>query len=86
MDPYKIIIQPVMTEQAFEMIETQNKLTFLVSRRANKNQIREAVEVLYEVKVDKVNTIIQKRGKKKAIVRLTPDHDASEVATKLGIY
>lgn len=83
---YKIIIAPVITERAFELIENQNKLTFIVNRRSNKNQIREAVEALYDVKVEKVNTMIQLTGKKKAIVKLSPESDAAEVATKIGIY
>jgi len=86
MDPYKIIYRPVITESAFELIENENKITFIVSRKANKHQIREAVQKLYNVKVEKVNTMILKNGKKKAIVKLTPDYDAAEVATKLGIY
>ncbi|MBD3229070.1 MAG: 50S ribosomal protein L23 [Candidatus Lokiarchaeota archaeon] len=86
MDPYKIIISPVISESAFELIEFENKLTFIVSRKANKHQIRDAVKELYDVEVEKVNTMIQLTGEKKAIVRLSPESDAAEVATKLGIY
>ncbi|MHA1311310.1 MAG: 50S ribosomal protein L23 [Candidatus Helarchaeota archaeon] len=86
MDPYNIIVRPVMSESAFEMIENENKLTFIVSRRSNKHQIRYSVEKLYDVKVEKVNTMILKNGKKKAIIKLAPEYDAAEVATKLGIY
>ena len=86
MNPYEIIYRPVMTENAFELIENQNKLTFIVARKANKHQIRDAVKILYDVIVEKVNTMILLNGKKKAIVKLSPESDAAEVATKLGIY
>ncbi|MHA1269762.1 MAG: 50S ribosomal protein L23 [Candidatus Helarchaeota archaeon] len=86
MDPYKIIIRPVMTESAFEILEKENKLIFIVSRKANKHQIRNSIKLLFDVEVEKVNTMILKNGKKKAIIKLTPDYDAAEIATKLGIY
>lgn len=74
MDPHKIIIRPVITETALELIEKENKITFIVLRKANRITIRRAVEVLYDVKVEKVNTLILPNGKKKAYVRLTPKH------------
>lgn len=81
-----IIIRPVMTEAAFDLIEKENKLTFLVDRRANKSMIKHAVEELYNVKVGGVNTLIQRDGKKKAYVKLKPEDNASDIATKLGIF
>ncbi|MFX0068216.1 MAG: 50S ribosomal protein L23 [Promethearchaeota archaeon] len=86
MDPHKIIIRPVITETALELIEKENKITFIVLRKANRITIRRAVEVLYDVKVEKVNTLILPNGKKKAYVRLTPEHSAADVATKLGMF
>ena len=86
MDPHKIIIRPVITETALELIEKENKITFIVLRKANRITIRRAVEVLYDVKVDKVNTLILPDGKKKAYVRLAPEHSAADVATKLGMF
>ncbi|MHA1263814.1 MAG: 50S ribosomal protein L23 [Candidatus Helarchaeota archaeon] len=86
LDPYGIIIQPVMSESAFEMLERENKLTFIVNRKSNKHQIKWAVQKLYEVKVDKVNTLILPDGRKKAYVRLSPESNATDVATKLNIF
>jgi ribosomal protein L23 len=51
-----------------------------------KNTIKWAVESLYEVVVEKVNTLIMPNGKKKALVRLAPEYSAAEVATNLGIF
>ncbi|MHA1495734.1 MAG: 50S ribosomal protein L23, partial [Candidatus Thorarchaeota archaeon] len=55
-------------------------------RRANKNTIRWAVESLYDVVVEKVNTLIMPDGRKKAFVKLAPEYSAGEVATNLGIF
>jgi len=84
--PHSIVIQPVMSESAFEMLERENKLTFIVHRSANKHQIKWAVKTLYEVKVVKVNTLILPDGRKKAYVRLAPESNATDVATRLNIF
>jgi len=84
-DPYKIIIRPLQTEKAIRLIEQNNTLTFIVDRRATKKQIKEAVEKLFNVKVEKVNTLITPRGEKKAYVKLAKEYSAAEVAAKLGI-
>ena len=83
MDPHQVIIRPVISEKSYNLIETQNQYTFQVDRRANKNQIKHAVEEAFDVKVNKVNTVNVKskpkrqgftRGRtaswKKAVVRL----------------
>jgi ribosomal protein uL23 len=85
-DPNEIIIRPVVTEASLEAVEGENKLIFYVTRTANKNTIKWAVESLYEVVVEKVNTLIMPNGKKKALVRLAPEYSAAEVATSLGIF
>jgi len=85
-EPHAVIIQPVMSESAFGMLEKENKLTFIVRRTANKHSIRWAVEKLYEVKVEKVNTVILPDGRKKAYVRLAPESNAADVATRLNIF
>ncbi|MFX1261352.1 MAG: 50S ribosomal protein L23 [Promethearchaeota archaeon] len=86
MDPNQVIIRPVVTEASLEAVDSHNKLTFYVDRRANKTTIRWAVESLYDVVVDSVNTLILPDGKKKAFVRLAPEYSAAEVATNLGIF
>ncbi len=85
MDPYDVILYPLMTEAASRMIETENKLVFAVNIKATKADVRRAVEELYEVVVERVNVSITPRGKKKAFVKLHPDYRASDVAIKLGI-
>ncbi|MGB9860328.1 MAG: 50S ribosomal protein L23 [Moorellaceae bacterium] len=82
--PQDIIIAPLITEKTTNLM-AENKYTFIVARDANKTEIKQAVEKLFNVKVRKVNTLVD-RGKlrrmgryqgrqpdrKKAIVTLMP--------------
>ncbi|MEM4287262.1 MAG: 50S ribosomal protein L23 [Candidatus Caldarchaeum sp.] len=81
-----VVKRVVITEDAVSLIEKENKLVFIVDIKADKNTVKRAVEQLYEVKVDKVNTLITPRGEKKAYVRLKPAYKASDLAVKLGIF
>jgi len=74
-----------MTEVTSRILETENKLVFVVNNRATKRDIRRAVEELYEVVVEKVNVAITPKGEKKAFVKLHPDYKAVDVAIKLGV-
>jgi large subunit ribosomal protein L23 len=85
MEPYDVIFYPLMTEVASRMLETENKLIFIVNLKASKTDVRKAVEELYEVRVEKVNVLITSKGEKKAYVKLHPDYKAVDVAIKLGI-
>ncbi|MDV3103052.1 50S ribosomal protein L23 [Thermococcus waiotapuensis] len=86
MDPYKVIVRPVVTEKAVSLIEKENKLTFIVDKRATKQDIKRAVEEMFQVKVEKVNTLITMKGEKKAYVKLKPEYNASEVAARMGLF
>ncbi|MCX8176340.1 MAG: 50S ribosomal protein L23 [Candidatus Bathyarchaeota archaeon] len=81
----KIILYPVVTEDAINLIETENKLIFLVDRKASKKEIKQAFEKLYNVKVEKINMLITPKGEKKAFIKLKPEYKASELAIKVGI-
>jgi large subunit ribosomal protein L23 len=85
MDPYEVVLYPLMTESASLMVEKENKLVFIVNLSASKTDVRKAVEELYEVRVADVNTQITHQGQKKAFVKLHPDYKAADVAIKLGI-
>ena len=76
---------PISTEKAVRLMESDNKLTFIVDLKANKQEIKKAIEELFQVKVTKVNTIIIPSGKKKAYIKLAKDTPAIDVATKLGL-
>ncbi len=83
---YAIIKKPLVTENTFDLIEDHNKLVFIVDRKCNKFQIKNAVENLYNVKVVKINTLIKSDGTKKAFVKLHPNNSAADLAIKLGIF
>jgi large subunit ribosomal protein L23 len=84
---YQILIRPVLTEKSTEETHRLNDYRFEVAGGANKIEIREAVEALFEVKVDSIRTMIRtgkprRRGmnafhtapRKIAIVRLAEGH------------
>jgi len=85
-DDYAIILTPVVTESAFRLSEEQNKMIFIVARKANKQMIKEAFERLFRVRVAKVNTTITPRGLKRAYITLDPEFSALDLATQLGIF
>jgi len=87
MDDFNVVIRPLITEQGMHFANTKGAYSFEVNRKANKTQVKNAVERIYSVKVDKVRTAIRKgkhrrRGGtigmtsswKKAIVYLKPDY------------
>ena len=80
-----IVFYPLVTEKAVNMIETENKITFIVVDSSNKAQIKKVVESAYGVKVKKVNIIRDMKGRKKAIVKLAKEYKAQDLATKLGV-
>ena len=80
-----VITYPMMSEDTVKLIETENKIVFIVHGNASKRDVWKAVEELYEVKVSQVHTLVTPEGKKKAYVRLRPESKASDLAVKLGI-
>jgi len=84
LDHYQTIVAPLNTESAMKKIEGHNTLVFIVDLKANKRHIKDAVKKLYDVTAIKVNTLIRPDGKKKAYVKLSPEHDALDVANKIG--
>lgn len=79
-----IIQYPLTTEKAVKMIESENKMTFIVDRRTSKQEIKKTVEKEFNVKVESVNTEI-KQNKKIAFVKLKKEFKAMDIATKLGL-
>jgi len=77
-------LKPVVTEKAVMTIERENVLTFLVDKRKNKQEIKQEIASLFDVKVSKVRTLI-KGNQKYAFIKLKSDFPAIDVATKLGL-
>ena len=87
LDNYNVIVRPLITEQGMHFANVKGAYSFEVNKRANKTQIKNAVEKIYGVKVDKVRTAnrhgkYRRRGRnfgmtsswKKAVVYLKSDY------------
>ena len=96
MTAYDIIIEPILSEKSYDGIANK-RYTFKVVKSATKTQIKAAVEQIFQVKVDKVNTSnydgkVKRMGRnegrrsafKKAIVTLTGDSKAIEFFESLA--
>jgi large subunit ribosomal protein L23 len=70
MDPHQVIVRPVISEKSYNLIESKGQYTFQVDRRANKNQIKHAVEEAFDVQVQKVNTAnVKSKPKRQGLTR-----------------
>jgi large subunit ribosomal protein L23 len=83
---WDVIKYPHVTEKAMNDMDFQNKLQFVVDDSAGKPEVAEAVESQYDVTVVGVNTQNTMDGNKKAVVRLSEDDDAQEVASRIGVF
>lgn len=84
-DARDIIIKPVITEKSMNLL-ADNKYTFVVDKRANKTEIKNAIEKIFDVRVEKVRTMIVK-GKPKRMGRFegrTPNRKKAVVTLKPG--
>ena len=85
MQGLNVIKYPLITEKAVNMIETQNKLVFVIDGNADKIMVKKAVENLYKVKVSKVNILKDMKSRKRAKVTINKKFRADDIATKLGV-
>ncbi|MFA5930987.1 MAG: 50S ribosomal protein L23 [archaeon] len=81
----EVLLYPLVTEKAVGMIESENKITFVVNDKTSKSEIKKRIQEAYGVKVVQINIIRDMKGRKKAIVKLDKKYKASELATKLGV-
>lgn len=80
-----IIKAPISSEKAIRLMEAENKLVFLVDKKATKADVKKALEEMFKVKVKNVNTMIGPDAKKKAYVTFADDTPAIDLATKLEL-
>ncbi|MFP4005868.1 MAG: 50S ribosomal protein L23 [Candidatus Hadarchaeia archaeon] len=85
-DPHEVLLHPKITEKAVMLIEDENKLVFVVSSDSNKREIKQAVEMLFDVEVEDVNTQITMDAEKRAFVKLSSEYNADEIAARLGVF
>jgi len=81
-----IIDYPFVSEKATIVLEEQGKLHVIVDVRATKDDIRRAVEQMYEFNVKSVNTMLTPNGKKKAIITFEQSGAAHEIASRIGVF
>jgi large subunit ribosomal protein L23 len=77
-------MKPIVTEKAVMLIESQNVLTFSTDKDQPRDKIKKEIEDLFDVKIEKVRTLI-KNNKKYAYIKLKKEFPAIDVATKLGV-
>lgn len=83
-----IIIRPIITEKSMKIMDAENKITFEVAKGSNKTEVKQAVQEIFNVKVEKVNMVnckpkTKRMGKyvgktsavRKAIVKLAEGQD-----------
>ena len=63
-NPRDIIFEPVVSEKSYDLIQDFNTYTFVVDKRANKTEIKQAIAEIFDVRVTRVN-VINRRGKVK---------------------
>lgn len=86
LDKYDVILRPIVSEKSNIVMDELNQYTFEVALNANKIQIKEAVEIIFDVDVLRVNTMViplkkgrrgrklytRKQSWKKAVVQIAP--------------
>jgi large subunit ribosomal protein L23 len=80
-----VLKYPFVTEKAMMMLESQNKLQFLVDKEATKSQIAKEIGLAFGQEVRSVRTVMTAKGEKKAIISFTNEKAAEEVLSRLGI-
>ena len=80
-----VLMYPIATEKALNMVETQNTITYVVDLRADKKKIKGEFEKVFNVKVARVNIAIEPYNEKRAYIRLEKESSAPDVAKKLKL-
>lgn len=83
-DPRDIIFEPIVSEKSYDLIEDTNTYTFVVDRRANKTEIKQAVGTIFDVTVVSVNTMNRKGKLKRTGYVLGKRKDTKRALVKLA--
>lgn len=81
----QVIKYPLSTEKSIRLMEAENKLIFVVDKRATKPDIKKAIEEMFKTKVLSVRTLINPKGEKRAYIKFPPDKPAIDIATQMGL-
>lgn len=80
-----VLKYPLVTEKAVRMMNTDNKLLFVVHSKANKADVKKAVEKSFDAKVDKVNIYTTNKGERRAYIKFNTAYPAMDIMTRLGL-
>nr|WP_267164216.1 50S ribosomal protein L23 [Halovenus salina] len=80
------ILHPHVTEKSVDKMDFENKMVFICQSDAEQGEIVEEVESQFDVETEGINTMITTDGTKKAEIQLTDDHDAQEIASRIGVF
>lgn len=84
MEPLQVIKYPLATEKSIRLMESENKLIFVVDNAATRADVKKAIEIVFKANVDKVNIYVMK-GLKRAYVKFSKENPAIDIATNLGL-
>ncbi len=83
-NPRDIIFEPIVSEKSYDLIEDENTYTFVVDRRSNKTEIKQAIASIFDVEVLSVNTINRKGKLKRTGYVLGKRKDTKRALVKLA--
>ena len=84
-NPRDIIFEPVVSEKSYDLIQDLNSYTFIVDKRANKTEIKQAIAEIFDVRVLSVNTINRKGKRKRTGYKFGRRKDTKRAIVKLAI-
>ena len=85
MDAHNIIKYPLSTEKSIRLMESENKLIFVVNKKSTKKDVKKAIEEMFKVEVVSVNTFVNADGEKRAYIKFSAKNPAIDIATQMGL-
>ena len=83
-NPRDVVLKPVVSEKSYDLIQDLNTYTFVVDKRSNKTEIRQAVEDIFDVSVVSVNTINRKGKRKRTGYKISKRADSKRALVTLA--
>lgn len=84
-NPRDIIFEPVVSEKSYDLIQDFNTYTFVVDKRANKTEIKQAIAEIFDVRVTRVNTINRKGKVKRTGWKMGKRSDTKRALVTLAV-
>jgi len=81
-----VVKHPHVTEKAVDKMDFENKMLFICHSDATKGEIVDAIEAQFDIAITDINTMVTPDGEIKATVQLSDDHDAQEIASRMGVF